>query len=85
MTFRNGLKSLLSPDDPVVALIDRQSCQLANLNSYDPHMGTRCCVYTMVREPSERVAHGAIGSPDESAFDWSGQSGRPPHTCVHGG
>lgn len=38
MTFRNGLKSLLRPDDSVLVLIDHQPYQLANLNSHDPHM-----------------------------------------------
>jgi nicotinamidase-related amidase len=38
MTFRNGLKSLLRPDDSVLVLIDHQPYQLANLNSHDPHI-----------------------------------------------
>ena len=38
MTFRNGLASLLRPEDSVVVLIDHQPFQLANLNSHDPHM-----------------------------------------------
>lgn len=38
MTFRNGLKSLLRPEDSVLVLIDHQPFQLANLNSHDPHM-----------------------------------------------
>lgn len=37
MTFRNGLKSLLRPQDSVLVLIDHQPYQLANLNSHDPH------------------------------------------------
>jgi nicotinamidase-related amidase len=37
MTFRNGLKSLLRPEDSVLVLIDHQPYQLANLNSHDPH------------------------------------------------
>jgi nicotinamidase-related amidase len=37
MTFRNGLDSLLRPDDSVLVLIDHQPYQLANLNSHDPH------------------------------------------------
>ena len=37
MTFRNGLDSLLRPEDPVLVLIDHQPYQLANLNSHDPH------------------------------------------------
>ena len=36
MTFRNGLASLLRPEDSVVVLIDHQPYQLANLNSHDP-------------------------------------------------
>ena len=36
MTFRNGLASLLRPDDSVLVLIDHQPYQLANLNSHDP-------------------------------------------------
>lgn len=36
MTFRNGLDSLLRPEDSVLVLIDRQPSQLANLNSHDP-------------------------------------------------
>ena len=36
MTFRNGLKSLLRPEDSVLVLIDHQPYQLANLNSHDP-------------------------------------------------
>ncbi len=35
MTFRNGLGSLLRPEDPVLVLIDHQPYQLANLNSHD--------------------------------------------------
>ncbi len=38
MTFRNGLKSLLRPEDSVLVLIDHQPFQLANLNSHDPQM-----------------------------------------------
>jgi len=38
MTFRNGLKSLLRPEDSVLLLIDHQPFQLTNLNSHDPHM-----------------------------------------------
>ena len=36
MTFRNGLDSLLRPEDAVLVLIDHQPYQLANLNSHDP-------------------------------------------------
>lgn len=36
MAFRNGLSSLLRPEDSVVVLIDHQPYQLANLNSHDP-------------------------------------------------
>ena len=36
MIFRNGLDSLLRPEDSVVVLIDHQPYQLANLNSHDP-------------------------------------------------
>ena len=38
MTFRNGLASLLRPEDSVLVLIDHQPYQLANVNSHDPHM-----------------------------------------------
>ena len=38
MTARNGLASLLRPEDSVLVLIDHQPCQLANLNSHDPRM-----------------------------------------------
>lgn len=37
MNFRNGLASLLRPEDSVLVLIDHQPYQLANLNSHDPH------------------------------------------------
>jgi nicotinamidase-related amidase len=37
MTFRNGLASLLRPEDSVLVLIDHQPYQLSNLNSHDPH------------------------------------------------
>lgn len=36
MKFRNGLTSLLRPEDSVLVLIDHQPYQLANLNSHDP-------------------------------------------------
>ena len=36
MTFRNGLDSLLRPEDSVLLLIDHQPYQLSNLNSHDP-------------------------------------------------
>src|SRR3954468_1070172 len=36
MIFRNGLDSLLRPEDSVLVLIDHQPYQLANLNSHDP-------------------------------------------------
>ncbi|KAA9003867.1 hydrolase [Stenotrophomonas cyclobalanopsidis] len=36
MSFRNGLDSLLRPEDSVVVLIDHQPYQLANVNSHDP-------------------------------------------------
>ena len=36
MTFRNGLDSLLRPEDSVLLLIDHQPYQLTNLNSHDP-------------------------------------------------
>jgi nicotinamidase-related amidase len=38
MTFRNGLKSLLRPQDSLLVLIDHQPFQLTNLNSHDPQM-----------------------------------------------
>lgn len=38
MTLRNGLTSLLRPEDSVLVLIDHQPYQLANLNSHEPHM-----------------------------------------------
>ncbi len=38
MTARNGLASLLRPEDSVLVLIDHQPYQLANLNSHDPHI-----------------------------------------------
>ena len=38
MAFRNGLTSLLRPEDSVLVLIDHQPFQLANLNSHDPHI-----------------------------------------------
>ena len=38
MSFRNGLSSLLRPEDSVLVLIDHQPFQLANLNSHDPHI-----------------------------------------------
>lgn len=36
MTFRNGLNSLLRPEDSVLVLIDHQAFQLAGLGSHDP-------------------------------------------------
>ena len=38
MTIRNGLASLLRPEDSVLVLIDHQPYQLANLNSHEPQM-----------------------------------------------
>ena len=38
MKFRNGLDSLLRPEDSLLVLIDHQPYQLTNLNSHDPHM-----------------------------------------------
>lgn len=38
MTFRNGLSTLLRPEDSVLVLIDHQPYQLANLNSHEPQM-----------------------------------------------
>ena len=38
MTYRNGLASLLRPEDSVLVLIDHQPYQLANVNSHDPQM-----------------------------------------------
>jgi nicotinamidase-related amidase len=38
MTIRNGLNSLLRPEDSVLVLIDHQPYQLANLNSHEPQM-----------------------------------------------
>ncbi|QQP95312.1 hydrolase [Lysobacter enzymogenes] len=38
MTVRNGLASLLRPEDSVLVLIDHQPYQLANLNSHEPQM-----------------------------------------------
>lgn len=38
MTFRNGLDSLLRPEDSLLVLIDHQPYQLTNLNSHDPQM-----------------------------------------------
>jgi nicotinamidase-related amidase len=38
MTIRNGLASLLRPENSVLVLIDHQPFQLANVNSHDPHM-----------------------------------------------
>ena len=36
MTLRNGLDSLLRPEDSVLVLIDHQPYQLSNVNSHDP-------------------------------------------------
>ncbi|WP_343315453.1 hydrolase [Brucella sp. BE17] len=36
MTLRNGLSSLLRPEDSVLVLIDHQPYQLTNVNSHDP-------------------------------------------------
>ncbi|WP_338665770.1 hydrolase [Pararoseomonas sp. SCSIO 73927] len=36
MTFRNGLDSLLRPEDSVLVMIDHQPFQMTNLNSHDP-------------------------------------------------
>jgi nicotinamidase-related amidase len=36
MKFRNGLDSLLRPEDSVLVLIDHQPFQMTNLNSHDP-------------------------------------------------
>lgn len=38
MTLRNGLTSLLRPEDSVLVMIDHQPYQLANLNSHEPQM-----------------------------------------------
>lgn len=38
MAPRNGLASLLRPEDSVLVMIDHQPYQLANLNSHDPHI-----------------------------------------------
>lgn len=38
MSLRNGLASLLRPEDSVLVLIDHQPYQLANLNSHEPQM-----------------------------------------------
>lgn len=38
MSFRNGLDSLLRPEDSLLVLIDHQPYQLTNLNSHDPQM-----------------------------------------------
>jgi nicotinamidase-related amidase len=36
MTFRNGLDSLLRPEDSVLVLIDHQAYQMSSLHSHDP-------------------------------------------------
>ncbi len=38
MTPRNGLDSLLRPEDSVLVLIDHQPYQLTNVNSHEPQM-----------------------------------------------
>ena len=38
MTLRNGLASLLRPEDSVLVLIDHQPYQMANLHSHEPQM-----------------------------------------------
>ncbi|WP_144632645.1 hydrolase [Bordetella genomosp. 13] len=38
MALRNGLDSLLRPEDSVLVLIDHQPYQLANVNSHEPQM-----------------------------------------------
>jgi nicotinamidase-related amidase len=38
MTLRNGLTSLIRPEDSVLVLIDHQPYQLANLHSHEPQM-----------------------------------------------
>ncbi|WP_338664544.1 hydrolase [Pararoseomonas sp. SCSIO 73927] len=38
MKFRNGLDSLLRPEDSVIVLIDHQPFQMTNLHSHDPQM-----------------------------------------------
>ncbi len=44
MTFRNGLASLLRPEDSVLVLIDHQPYQLTNLNSHEPQMAVNNAV-----------------------------------------
>src|SRR3546814_10425718 len=39
MNFRNGLSSLLRPEDSVLLLTHHQPYQLANVNSHEPQMG----------------------------------------------
>src|SRR3546814_2779610 len=38
MNFRNGLSSLLRPEDSVLLLIDHRPYHLANVNSHEPQM-----------------------------------------------
>src|SRR3546814_18636068 len=38
MNFRNGLSSLLRPEDSVLLLIDHQPYHLAHVNSHEPQM-----------------------------------------------
>ncbi|TGE00510.1 hydrolase [Methylobacterium nonmethylotrophicum] len=38
MTLRNGLASLIRPEDSILVLIDHQPYQLASLNSHDQHL-----------------------------------------------
>ena len=55
MKFRNGLASLLRPEDSVLVLIDHQPYQLANLNSHDPHVAVNNAT-ALARMPSSAIS-----------------------------
>ena len=53
MTYRNGLASLLRPEDSVLVLIDHQAFQLANVNSHDPQAVVNVLTMSACRSPRE--------------------------------
>jgi len=82
--FRNGLKSLLHPEDSILVLIDHLPYLLANLNSRDPQT-----VVNNVSVPAKlaKAFHYYLGLRDRNSVYDQGDRRKLDHTigtCILG-
>jgi nicotinamidase-related amidase len=74
MKLRNGLASLLRPEDSVLVLIDHQPYQLANVNSHEPQMvinNTAALANCVFAEFADRLLPARIPCASRESDQWT--------------